>query len=63
MCFVDGVGERQSDVPRFHLELREDRIAKSFSRDAGAVGHKENSAFGHGVPKKFQSSGAAEPLK
>ena len=45
VCLVDGVGERQPHMPRFHVELRQDGVAKSLGRDAGAVRDKKYSAF------------------
>ncbi len=53
MGFVNGVGEGQSNVPGFHVELRQDGIAKSLGGDARAVRNKKNAAFGHGC-KKFK---------
>jgi hypothetical protein len=47
MGFVHRVHKRNADVTEFHLELRQDGVAKGFSGDAGAIRHKENGGIGH----------------
>jgi hypothetical protein len=43
---VDGVGERQAHMPTFHVELGQDSVAKSFGRDAGAIGDEKTVRLG-----------------
>jgi hypothetical protein len=47
MCFVNRIDKREADMTSFGLKLGKDGIAKSFRRNAGAVGNKKNSSIGH----------------
>jgi len=60
--FVNAVGEGQSDMAGFGVELGKNGVAKSLGCDAGAVGDEKNSAIGHAVDQ-FQMRWSTRPLE
>ena len=47
---VDSVDERQPDMARLELELRQDGVTEGFGGDAGAVRDEKYGAVVHGAP-------------